>query len=421
MPFWMKWLRHGQKGEDMQMLKFAVLALMAATPVTGWAETAAVEVAEPEVTKPEAAEPENATPAVTLPAISVSGVAQQHLRDRVIAGGLVGAVEEVLVQPLVEGQPIETLEADVGDYVEAGQVLATLSPSTLELQRSQLKAALAAARASVAQAEAGVLEAQASASEATRVADRTRALNKSGNAAQAALDQAEATATAGNARASAAKQTLESAMAQVESAEAQLANVDLNLTRTKVVAPVAGEVLARNAQIGAVASAAGLPMFVLMKDASLEVKAEIAESDLVKLQPGMVVTIRTAASPEPLRGSVRLVEPGVNSASRLGIARIAIENARTVRSGMYADAEILVAERDVLAVPVSAVGATADGALVRKVKDGLVSEVPVQTGIRDGAWVEIREGVQAGDLVVTKAGAFVRDGDRVNPILTVTQ
>ncbi|WP_151720578.1 efflux RND transporter periplasmic adaptor subunit [Gemmobacter serpentinus] len=389
----------------MRVFKLAALAAMAALPGMALAEAAAPAPTE----------------TAGLPAISVSEVSKRHLRDRVIAGGLVGAVEEVLVQPLVEGQPIETLEAEVGDYVEAGQVLATLSPSSLGLQRSQLKAALAAARAAVAQAEAGVLEAQASADEAARVADRTRALNKSGNAAQAALDQAEATATASSARATASQQTLESAMAQVESAEAQLANIELNLTRTKVVAPVAGEVLSRNAQIGAVASAAGQPMFVLMKDAALEVKAEIAESDLVKLQPGMTVAIRTAASPEALRGSVRLVEPGVNSSSRLGIARIAIDNARIVRSGMYADAEILVAERVVLAVPVSAIGSTPQGAIIRRVADGTVQEVTVQTGIRDGEWVEVSEGIAEGDLVVTKAGAFVRNGDRINPVLAAVE
>ena len=356
-----------------------------------------------------------------LPAISVSEVGTRLLRDRVVAGGLVGAVEEVLVQPLVEGQPIETLEADAGDFVDAGQVLATLSSSTLELQRSQLKAALAAARASVAQAEAGVLEARASADEAARVAERTKALNKSGNASPAALDQAVATATASAARAEAAHQTLESAQAQVESAEAQLANIELNLTRTKVVAPVAGEILARNAQVGAVASAAGAPMFTLMKDGALEAKAEIAEADLVKLQPGMTALIRTAGGTEPLRGTVRLVEPGVNSTSRLGIARIAIDNARIVRSGMYADAEILVAEREGLAVPVSAVGAAMTGAIVRKVVNGIVTEVPVKTGIRDGQWVEIVEGLAKGDQIVTKAGAFVRDGDRINPVLAATQ
>ena len=364
------------------------------------------------------AEAAEAAKSASVPAISVTEVAIRDVRHRVIAGGLVGAVDEVLVQPLVEGHPIESLEAEVGDYVDAGQTLATLSTTSLELQRSQLKAALAIARATVAQAEAGVLEARASSDESARVAERAKALNKSGNTSQAALDQAIAAATAAEARAEASLQTLESAHAQVESAEAQLANVELNLTRTKVVAPVSGEVLARNAQVGAIASAQGQPMFILMRDGALEVKAEVAEADLVKLQPGMPVLIRTVASDEPLRGSVRLVEPGVNATTRLGMARIEIENARIVRAGMYAEAEILVAERATLAVPISAVGETAAGAIVRKVTGGVVSEVPVKTGIRDGQWVEIVEGLAAGDRIVTKAGAFVRDGDTVNPVLT---
>ena len=86
-----------------------------------------------------------AAPTEVLPAISVASVTARPMIDRVIASGLVGPVEEVLVQPLIEGQPIEALLADVGDRVEAGEVLARLSKTTLELQRSQAVASLAAA------------------------------------------------------------------------------------------------------------------------------------------------------------------------------------------------------------------------------------------------------------------------------------
>jgi HlyD family secretion protein len=393
----------------MKMRHFAVSLIMAATLATPGASLAEEPVAATETAKP------------ALPAITVSAVARRDLRDRVIAGGLVGAVEEVIVQPLIEGQPIETLEAEVGDYVEAGQVLATLSLTALELQRSQLTAGLASARATVAQAEAQVLEAQSSADEAGRVAARTAALKDRGQASTAANDQAQAAAVSATARVTVARQSLEAARAQVELAEAQLANIDLNLTRTKVVAPVAGEVLARNAQVGAVASAAGQPMFVLMKDGALELRADIAEADLVRLQPEMSAEIRTVGATGALRGTVRLVEPGVNTATRLGTARITLDNARTVRSGMYADAEILLAEHEALAVPVSAVGSGPEGATVMVVKDGTVTRTRVETGIRDNGWVEIVSGLTEGDQVVTKAAAFVRDGDRVNPIAAVTQ
>lgn len=384
-----------------------VMALAVGLPSGAWSE-AATETAPQQV--------------AVLPAITVSEVTTMSLQDRVIAGGLVGAVEEILVQPLIEGQPIEALEAEVGDYVEAGQVLARLSLTSLELQKSQLKASMASARATIAQAEAQVLEARSSADEAQRVAARTKALKANGSASQAALEQAQAAAVSATARVTVAAQVLEAARAQVELVEAQLANVELSLTRTSVVAPVAGEILARNAQIGAVASAAGLPMFTLMRDGALELRAEIAEADLVRLQPGMTARITTVGASEPLKGTVRLVEPGVNTTTRLGTARITLEDARTVRSGMYADAEILLTEHEALAVPVTAVGVGPNGATVMIVKpDGLVSQVPVQTGIRDQGMVEILTGVQAGDRVVTKAAAFVRDGDHVNPVLAGTQ
>jgi HlyD family secretion protein len=54
------------------------------------------------------------------------------------------------------------------------------------------------------------------------------------------------------------------------------------------------------------------------------------------------------------------------------------------------------------------------------IKDGTAARVLVETGIRDGGWIEVLSGLAAGDTVVTKAGSFVRAGDRVNPIAETT-
>lgn len=366
---------------------------------------------------------EEAAPAAeapSLPAITVSVVENRLLRDRVIVSGLVNPVEEVQVAPLIEGQPIETLLADVGDRVVAGQVLATLSKTTLELQKSQYTASLASARATIAQAEAQLLESQAAADEAQRVNERTAALQEQGTASQAAADQASANAIASAARVTVAKQSLEAAKAQVALVEAQLANVDLQLSRTDVKAPVGGEITHRNAVVGAVASAAGQPMFTLIRDGALELSADVAEIDLIRVASGQPVRMVAVGSPEPLAGSVRLVEPTIDTATRLGRARITIDTPDNVRAGMFMDAEILVAERETVAVPVTAVGSSVGGSTVMKVVDGAVSRVLVKTGIRDGGWVEVLEGLAPGDTVVTKAGAFVRDGDRINPVPAAT-
>jgi len=370
----------------------------------------------------EAASAETGTAAApeALPAISVAPVETRVLNDRIIASGLVGPVEQVQVAPLIEGQPIEALLADVGDTVAEGQVLATLSKSTLELQRAQVVAAEAAAVATVAQAEAQLVEAESAAAEAARVAERTNKLREQGSASQAAADTANANAVSATARVTVARQSLEAARAQLALQQAQMANVDLQLTRTEVKAPVAGLITARNATLGAIATAAGLPMFVMERDGALELRADVAEADLPRLKPGDTATLRAVGLAEPLQGRIRLIEPAIDAATRLGRARIAVDQPGVLLSGMFVEAEITVASHEGLAVPVTAVGSEGGESTVMRVKDGVVERVTVATGIRDGGHVEILSGLEPGDLVVVKAASFVRPGDRINPVPVAT-
>jgi len=355
--------------------------------------------------------------AAALPAITVTEARATRLSDRVIVSGLVAAVEEVQVAPLVEGQPLEALLVDVGDMVTEGQVLATLSKTTLELQKAEAEASLAAARSTIAQGEAQLVEAQTARDEAQRVADRTAKLREQGTAPQAQADTANANALSANARVTVATQGLEAARAQLALAEARLDNVNLLLSRTEVKAPVAGKIVARNAKIGAIATAAGQPMFVITRDAALELRADVAETDLLRVAAGQKARLRAIGLAGTLEGAVRLVEPSIDPLTRLGRARISIADNGLMRSGMFVEAEILVAEREALAVPVTAIGSSADGSTVMRVRDGVVERVPVKTGIRDGALIEVVDGLAAGDQVVVKAGAFVRSGDRINPVL----
>lgn len=382
-----------------------VLSLALAAPVALHAE-AATEAA-----------PAAAPAAENLPTITVASVTKRELTDIVLASGLINAVEEVQVAPLIEGQQIEALLADVGDKVAEGQVLARLSSSTLELQRGQSVAQLEAARAAVAQAEAGLIEANASADEAERVNDRTKTLRKQGTASQAAADTALAGATSARARVMVATQSLASARANEALAQAQLANIDLQLARTEVKAPVAGEITARNARLGAIASAAGAPMFTLIRDGALELNADLAESDVLRVAAGQTATIRLAGTAEPLTGTVRLVEPAIDATTRLGRARIAIDQDGAVRPGMFAEATLTIASHFATAVPITAVGSADQKTTVMKVAaDGTVSQVEITTGIRDDGWIEVTAGLSEGDVIVAKAGAFVRNGDRIRPV-----
>ncbi len=354
--------------------------------------------------------------AAVLPAITVSEVLPVPLTDRVIASGLVDAVEEVTVQPLVEGQPIDELLADVGDTVEPGQVLARLSTSSLELQLSQLAANRAATEAQIAQAQASLQQATANAEEAERVAARDSELAEAGTVPRAQADQSGAAAVAARAQVGVTEQGVVAARAQLELVDAQIENAELQLSRTEVTAPVGGLVVARNAQVGAIASAAGAPMFTIVRDNAMEMRAEVAEQDLLRLRPGQAALLTSMEGAAPIHGTVRLVEPTIDPQTRLGAARIQIDDPGQVVKGMFLTAEVIVEEAETLAVPVTAVGSGPEGTTVMRVRDGVVERVAVTTGIRDGGRIGIDEGLEAGDLVVAKAGAFVRDGDRINPV-----
>ena len=363
---------------------------------------------------------EAATPeATTLPAphITVVTLAPRTLQDRVIASGLIGAVEQVQVAPLVEGQPVEALLADLGDTVTQGQVLARLSTSTLTLQKAQLTASLAAAGASIAQAQAQSVEATAAADEANRVAARTEALKAQGTYSQANADKANAAAISANSRVTIAAQSLQAAEANLALVTAQMANVDLMLARTEVKAPVSGEITARNTQVGTIASAAGLPMFTIIRDNALELRADVAEGDVLRLAPGQPVTLHLVGDTAPRKGVVRLVEPTIDAMTRMGRVRITLIDDQGVRPGMYALAEVLVAEHQALAAPITALGISQGGPTALKVTDNTAHIVPVTTGIRDSGWIEITQGLVPGDQIVAKAGAFVRDGDRITPVM----
>ena len=351
-----------------------------------------------------------------FPAITVSTVGTQSLRDEIIASGLVAPVEQVNVAPLIEGQQIESLLADVGDKVQAGQVLATLSRSSLELQKSQLNASLASARATIAQAQAQLTQAQSAADEARRTNDRTVTLQAAGNATQAAADKSNAAAISATAQLAVATQSLTATKANLDLVMAQIANVDLQLSRTKVTAPFAGEITARNATLGGIASASGQPMFVLMRDSALELRADIAEGDLLRVLPGQPALLALSSSATPLAGTVRLVEPSIDAVTRLGRIRIAFADSSQVRSGMFVEATILVSERTAVAVPVTALGSFDGQPSVMLIEDGTARRQIVTTGVRDGGWVEVTSGLTEGQIVVTKAGSFVRDGDRITPV-----
>lgn len=367
---------------------------------------------------------EAAAPAKTeqaLPSIVVSEVKTRHIVDRVVATGAVKAVEETYVSPLVDGLSIRTLNADVGDRVEADSTLATLNPDMLELQKSQYAASLAKANAALAQYQAQLAEAQANADEAVRVSERSKKLAEAGSMSTAQRDQEKAAATAALARVNSAEQLVSVANADIKVVEAQISDVELRLARTDVKAPVAGVISARTAKVGAIANGSGEPLFTMIRDGAVEIRAEIIETDLPKLEIGQRAKVTLADGKTEIEGKIRLISPVVDTQTRLGNVYITLLDTDKARVGMYARAQIIVTEKDALVLPLSAVTKSKDGMVTRKVDGDVAHVAKIETGIEDDGFIEIRSGLAEGDKVITKAGAFVRDGDRIKPVLAAAE
>lgn len=359
-------------------------------------------------------------PKQSLPSIVVTEATSRTLIDRIVATGTIKAVEEIYVQPQVEGLSIRSLEVDVGDRVAADAVVARLNDDTLLLQKSQLVATKAKAEASLAQYQVQLADAKSGAAEAERQYKRAVTLGKSGTLSTASIEQAETAATSANAKVDSTVQAIAIAEADIKVVESQLADIDLKLARTDVKSPVAGLIAARNAKVGAIASGAGQPMFTVIRDGEIELVADISETDILRMRVGQKAEVKVAGGAATLDGSVRLISPVIDPQTRLGAVHIAIDDDQGARAGMYASAEIIISEAQGVALPLSAVTTDKRGTTTRLVTDNVVKQVKIETGIQDGAFIEIKDGLKQGDVVVAKAGAFVRDGDRINPVLDET-
>jgi len=159
------------------------------------------------------------------------------------------------------------------------------------------------------------------------------------------------------------------------------------------------------------------PLLTIVAGGSLELSAEVIETALADLKPGQGGSMRVAGIERPLVALVRLVSPTVDPVTRLGEVRITPEGDHALRSGLFASGEILTSERQAVTVPITAVLTDADGAYVQVVRDGVVARRDVVPGLVDRDRREIAQGLEPGETVIARAGAYFRDGDRVRPVV----
>lgn len=354
-------------------------------------------------------------PSPTLPSVSVVAARTESFTETVMVSGSLVPRDEILVAPEVEGLRVLELRVDEGDLVKKGDVLAVLVQESLDAQLAQNAAALARSEAAISQTRSQIVEASARLAEAEANFERAKPLKNSGYLSGSTYDQREAAAKSAAAQLKAAQDGLKLAEAEKQQVEAQRRELQWRRANTEVTAPEDGIVSRRTARIGGMASGIADAMFRIIARGEVELDAEVIETELAKIGAAQAARIDVAGVGQ-VPGKVRLVSPEVDKLTRLGRVRIFLGADPKLRIGSFARGTIDTATSRGIAVPTSAVIFAGEGAFVQVVQNGRVARRDVKTGLLARGLVEIRQGLKEGDVVVARAGTFLREGDAVRAV-----
>lgn len=180
-----------------------------------------------------------------------------------------------------------------------------------------------------------------------------------------------------------------------------------------IKAPVSGTVMApAAASTGAGPSPAVQPLFRIIAGSEIELEADVPAPQVPKLKAGQPARIRLENGTE-LIGKLRRAPAQIEPATQLGRARLSVAQDPSLRTGMFAEATIDASESCGVAVPQDAVLRSSEGTSVQAIRNGLVETRRVQLGLSSADSVEIKDGIEKGDIIVAHAGSTLHDGDPV--------
>lgn len=332
--------------------------------------------------------------------VRVDPVVSQPLTQTVPVIGRLVARQAGSVAARISG-PIAEFRVQVGDRVNAGEVLAVLDSATMEAERDQAEAGLALARAELETKRAEIVLAQ---QELTRI----EGLQKSAAFSQARFDdvrQQVAIAEAGAREA-------EAAMA---AARVDLRLAEIRLGYTRIEAPYDGVVSRRLSEAGAYARE-GDALVEMIADESLEVEADVPASRLQGLAKGRSLA-GTLDDGTSFTATVRAIVPDENPLTRTRAVRftpsfptsgtaLANEQSVTLQIPVGAPREVVSVHKDALI-------RRSDAVIVFVVVDGTAEPREIVVGEAVGARYEVLDGLAVGEQVVVRGNERLQSGMRV--------
>ncbi len=297
-------------------------------------------------------------------------VGRQPVEREITAVGTLQPVAKVLVAAQEEGL-VTAVHVREGDRVAAGTVV-------VELDNREVLAELAEARANLEEATAGW--------------HRVESLHATGLASAQELDAAVARQRVGAARVDA---------------------LETRLSFTRITAPVAGVVTAREVEVGDLASPRA-PLLELASGRGLLLRVPVSELEVVRLKTGDTAEVSVDALPDlNLQGSIQRIFPAADGVSRqVTVELLVAEMPPDVRYGFLARAH-LVLERipEALLVPEAALQRGTQGqTFVWVVEDGAARMRDVEVGHRFQGRAVVADGLNEGEMVVLEGVARLRDG-----------
>jgi len=324
-----------------------------------------------------------------VPLISVMTPGLKAVTSSVTFTGAIAARYDMPIGNDGETGRIVAVYVEPGDHVQRGQPLAKLDQSVLIPQVNRLAAALEQAQAQAALSAAEYRRAQG--------------VESAGALSAEDIEKRRATAVTD--------------AANVKVAAALLAEGEARLNRTRIVAPIAGTVLTRRAEVGQIASPGGEALFRIASGGEIEMRGQLAEQDLAQVKVGDAASVHLTGLPQAFEGRVRLLGAIIDPQTRLGEIRITLKPDPALRPGAFARGTVAVNEALRPVVPQTAVLTDTGGSYVYLVNAQSHAERrAVRVADTSDQGVVISSGLTGSERVVTTAAGFLRDGEEVKAV-----
>jgi len=371
------------------------------------------------------------TNAATVPSARVAVAQRGDISHVLTLAGQFQPYQVVDVHPKVSGY-MKRINVDIGDIVHQGQVLAVLEVPELRAQVQETVFQLKQTQEEITRAQHEVKSAEALnyALHAQSVRLQQAAATRPGLIAQQELDDAQAKDLNSQAQVDAAKAALAAAQQHAEAAHADNERVEALQSYTTVTAPIAGVVIWRYADTGALIQGGTnsndqtLPIVRISQSALLRLRVPVPESDVPYVHAGDLLEVRVDAINRSFTGKIVRFTRDVNFETRTMETEVDVENKDlSIAPGMYANTALQLASvKNAVTVPVEALVLNSRHQETVYVLDSSnhVHIRGVQVGLQGSKLAEITGGLNTGDRVLIGGQEKYQEGEEVSPILAST-